>query len=291
MDSVTLKAPAKVNLFLNVLAKRKDGYHDIVTLFERIGLCDRITLSRKQKRSVTVSCNGNIPQKDNLAYKAACMLLVKAGLDRGVHIAIEKNIPVAAGLGGGSSDAAATLIGLNRLYKLGFTKEELLNLGSRIGSDVPFFVLEESFALGRERGDKVEGLPFKPEKMWHLVVFPGVKKLTRDVYGALRLNLTTRPGDVKILLHALKTGDLGLIKEATYNRLEGPAFDRDPGLVAIKSALIRSGMEGALLTGSGPTIFTVTGTRKEAVALKERVLDRAIGAGTEGWQVFIARTM
>jgi len=127
--------------------------------------------------------------------------------------------------------------------------------------------------------------------MWHLVVFPGVKKLTRDVYGALRLNLTTRPGDVKILLHALKTGDLGLIKEATYNRLEGPAFDRDPGLVAIKSALIRSGMEGALLTGSGPTIFTVTGTRKEAVALKERVLDRAIGAGTEGWQVFIARTM
>jgi len=290
MDSITLKAPAKLNLFLDVLGKRGDGYHDIVTIFERISICDNIVISKRARRGITVSSNGSIPQKDNLAYKAACLLFSKSRLKNGVYIKIKKNIPVAAGLGGGSSDAASTLIGINKLFKLGFKKKDLAGFGKSIGADVPFFILGSSFAMGKERGDEVEGLHFRPRRIWHLVIFPGSGKLTRDVYSALRLGLTGRSGNVKMLLHALKTGDLNLIKRTTYNRLEDPALDRDPGLSALKSNLIRLGMKGALLTGSGPTIFGMVKTRKEALLLKEKIL-KAVGARSECWQMFIARTL
>jgi len=290
MNSITLKAPAKVNLFLDVLGKRPDGYHNILTLFEKINICDEITISRTPSPGINISCNGGIPKKDNLAYKAARLLFSKNKIKGGVNIRIKKKIPIAAGLGGGSSDAAATLLGINKLFRLKVRKEDLVQLARLLGADIPFFIINRSFALGRDRGDKLEELPFKPPGMWHLLIFPGVKKLTRDVYKALKLGLTTGAPSVKMLLHALKTGDFGLIKRTTYNRLEDPAFHRDPGLDALKSNLIELGMEGALLSGSGPTIFGITKTRKEAARLKGRVLKGVIGADTKGWQMFIART-
>jgi 4-diphosphocytidyl-2-C-methyl-D-erythritol kinase len=290
MDRVTIKAPAKVNLFLDVLKRRRDGYHDIVTVFESVDLCDTVTLARKAGRGITLSCNGGIAKKDNLAYKAAHLIISRSRLRRGVAITIKKQIPVAAGLGGGSSDAAATLVGINKLYRLGYGKDVLLTLARSLGADVPFFILERSFALGVARGDAVTALAIKPPKMWHLIIFPGVKKLTKDVYGALRLNLTKQGGDVTILLHALEIGNVSLMRKATYNRLEDPAFDRDPGLGALKSRLIQLGMEGALLAGSGPTMFSLAKTRKEAVAVKEKIL-KALGMRAEGWHVFIVPTL
>jgi 4-diphosphocytidyl-2-C-methyl-D-erythritol kinase len=288
MDSITLKAPAKVNLYLDVLGKREDGYHNIITVFERIGLFDIITLS-KRSRGVALSSGGGIPKKDNLALKAARLILSESGLDRGIHISIKKRIPVAAGLGGGSSDAATTLIGINKLYQLGYNRRDLMKLARPLGADVPFFIFEHSFAIGRERGDKIEELGFKPPKMWHLLVFPGVKKLSKDVYRALKLGLTRKRASAKMILRALKIGDLDLIKEAAYNRLEGPALDRDPGLSALKSNLVKLGMKGALLSGSGPSIFVMTRTRKEAVLLKEKIL-KALGLKTEKWQMYVVPT-
>lgn len=288
--SITLKAPAKINLFLDVIRKRNDGYHDIVTVFERINICDDITVSKKATPGISVACNGGISEKDNLAYEAARALFSKNKPKGGVHIKIRKRIPIAGGLGGGSSDVAATLIGMNRLFGLGYKKEDLADIASSIGADVPFFITGKSFAIGRDRGDRVSALPFRPSRMWHLLIFPGVKKLSRDVYGALRLNLTKGTRDVKMLLHALEIGDLDSIKRATYNRLEDPALYRDPGLSTLKSELIKFGMEEALLAGSGPTIFSLAKTRKEAVLLKERIL-QAIGPKAEGWQMFVASTL
>ncbi len=291
MNSIVLKAPAKVNLYLDVIRKRKDGYHDIVTIFEKIDIYDKIVISKKKKPGISISSSGGIPSKDNLAYKAACLLFSKLRLKQGIYIKIEKNIPIGSGLGGGSSDAAATLIGVNRLLRLGYKKKDLMHFAGRIGSDVPFFVTDLSFAIGKGRGDRIKGLPFRPKKLWHLVIFPGVKKLTKDVYGALKLDLTKEWRNVTMLLHALKTGKLDLIKRATYNRLEDPALDRDPGLSALKYNLIKSGMDEARLSGSGSSIFCITKTRKEAVLLKERILEKAGIAKREGLQVFISHTL
>lgn len=290
MDSITLKAPAKVNLFLDVIGKRKDGYHDIVTVFERINLFDTIYIAKKTRPGISVSCDGDIPTKDNLAYKAARLILSGTKSAKGVHIRIKKNIPIAAGLGGGSSDAASVLLGINKLFRLGYNKKKLMGLARSIGADVSFFILERNFAVGEKRGDKLKSLYFKTPKLWHLIVYPGVKTLTKEIYGSLRLGLTTKKQNVRIMLHALRMNDFGLIKEATYNRLEDPALDRDPGLGIIKSKMTECGMERPLLSGSGPSIFGITKTRKEATLLKEKILRGPIGVKTDGWQTFIIST-
>jgi len=290
MKSISLKAPAKVNLFLDVVGKRDDGYHNIVTVFEKISLYDDIIISRMKKQGISVSCNEDIPEKENLVYKAAQAILARCKGNDGVHIRVKKRIPVASGMGGGSSDAAMTLIGINRLFGFGLTKEELTELARGVGADVPFFIGEASYAIGKDRGDNLSGLQFKPVKLWHLLIFPGVKKLTGDIYKALKLGLTNQTPDVKMLLHALRTGDLDLIKRTTYNRLEDPAIYREPGLSALKTKLTELGMKGVLLTGSGPTFFNVNKTRKEAVLLRDKIR-RAVGTTAEGWQMFVASTM
>ncbi|PIU42262.1 MAG: 4-(cytidine 5'-diphospho)-2-C-methyl-D-erythritol kinase [Candidatus Omnitrophica bacterium CG07_land_8_20_14_0_80_42_15] len=290
MDSITLKAPAKLNLFLEVLGKRRDGYHNIITIFERINLCDDIVISIVD-RGIKVFCDQKIPEKENLAYKAAKLILSRSKVNQGVFVKITKNIPIASGMGGGSSDAAYTLIGINKLFKLGYKKDGLIRLGRLLGSDVPFFILERSFAIGKGRGDSVKGLDFTPPKIWHLLMFPGVKKLTKDIYRALKLDLTKKVHNVKMLEHALKMGDFDLMKETTYNRLEGPAFDREPRLSAIKSSLIKLGIKGASLTGSGPTIFGIVKSRKEAISLSAEVLKKRTGFEKEGWRLFIAHTL
>ena len=178
MNSIKLFAPAKVNLFLRVLNKRKDGYHGLYTLFERINLTDEIRITRipfgidiKSDKFITRD------PRSNLAYKAAESILKAGRVKGGVRIDIKKRIPIAGGLGGGSSDAATVLIGINRLYHLGISKHRLLRLGARLGADVAFFVLEAPFAIGRGKGDLLDILNLKV-KLWHILVNPvfGVDK-------------------------------------------------------------------------------------------------------------------
>ena len=168
MTSIELTAPAKVNLFLKVLGKRKDSYHNLHTFFERIDLCDTIRIS-KAPQDIIVTSDRPITgdPSDNIAYKAASLILRYAKVQGGARIRIQKRIPMAAGLGGGSSDAAAVLIGLNKLYNLKVNRFTLMRLGAKLGADVPFFLLDAPFAIGKSRGDKLKKADIRL-RPWHL---------------------------------------------------------------------------------------------------------------------------
>ncbi|OGW93821.1 MAG: 4-(cytidine 5'-diphospho)-2-C-methyl-D-erythritol kinase [Omnitrophica bacterium RIFCSPLOWO2_01_FULL_45_24] len=206
MNSIEIPAQAKVNLFLKVLSKRKDSYHNILTLFERISLADIIKITKIPK-GIIVKSDKLITRnpKDNLVYKAAELILKHGKIKSGVEIEIKKKIPIAAGLGGGSSDAAAALIGIDKLFRLKSDDEILTALGKKLGADVPFFILDTPFAIGRGRGDKLKVVRSKA-RFWHLLVYPGFKAATKDVYKAFEGSkyLTPRQGSVKI--QALPSG-------------------------------------------------------------------------------------
>jgi len=183
MQSISVKAPAKLNLFLLVLNKRPDGYHSINTLFERIDLCDNITITRRSDSNILVSSRSSQVAKGraNLAYKSAQALRKRFSIKEGINIYIEKNIPIGAGLGGGSSDAAATILALNRMWKLKLGKFELTKIAGQIGSDVPFFIQDSRFCFAKGRGERLEQLKVGI-KLWHILVVPKVCLSTKRVY-------------------------------------------------------------------------------------------------------------
>ncbi|MBI5123795.1 MAG: 4-(cytidine 5'-diphospho)-2-C-methyl-D-erythritol kinase [Candidatus Omnitrophica bacterium] len=292
MTSITLTAPAKVNLFLKILNKRKDGYHNLVTLFERISLFDTIKIKigthpnkgcvPKTNIIVTsdkpITCN----QKDNLVYKAASLILNKGGVKSGVKIEIRKRIPIAAGLGGGSSDAAATLIGINRLFRLRLNNNTLINLAKELGADVPFFILDTPFAIGRGRGDELKKVNSRL-RFWHLLIYPGFKVATKDVYKVfddefLPKCLTGRQGGAKITESML------------CNDLEKAAIFKKRIIGNILKGLAQLLGKKAIVSGSGPSLFCLYRTGKEAKRAKEAVLSWMPERSRPGWQIFIVRT-
>ncbi|MBU1998889.1 MAG: 4-(cytidine 5'-diphospho)-2-C-methyl-D-erythritol kinase, partial [Candidatus Omnitrophica bacterium] len=173
---LTLNSYAKLNLYLEVLKKRPDKYHDLNTLFERITLCDRISLKPLEDSLIRVYCTDKQLQENprkNLAYLSAMLLRKRFRIKNGVEIRIEKNIPVGSGMGGGSSNAATVLLGLNMLWGLGLTKYELAAIGAKIGSDVPFFIYDVPFALGKGRGERIQPLKrLSNMRLWHILVVP-----------------------------------------------------------------------------------------------------------------------
>src|SRR3989338_5202174 len=178
-----LLSPAKVNLFLTVLKRRVDGYHNLHTLFERVDLCDKITIT---KTACRISVRTNVPDlpndSRNIATRAAELLKKYARVREGARIRIQKRIPIAAGLGGGSSNAATVLLGLNRLWRLRLSKTRLLKLAAKLGSDVPFFILETPFAEGRGRGEILKPIRLKGAKLWHVIVKPPFGISTKHAY-------------------------------------------------------------------------------------------------------------
>lgn len=273
MKFLTLKAYAKINLFLKVLGKRLDGYHQIETLFERVSLCDEITLSPLQEGIQLETKGENLPSgPENLAYRAAEIFLDRFGIKKGVRIHLEKRIPVAAGLGGGSSDAAAVLLGLDRLFGIGAKKEGLMKLGGELGADVPFFLLETRRALGKGRGDELEVEPDGP-RCFYLLVTPPVTVLTRDSYEAWdRLNaLTVAPSGAKINRRT---------ETVWANDLEPVVLQQYPVVAEVYSFLRQLGPKPPQLSGSGPTVFMEVSGAKEAMrwASEVRGLKR-------GWRV------
>ncbi len=285
MNSLTLKSPAKINLYLDVLHKRPDGYHEIRTLFERIDLCDTLTFHKTKTDSIislTATSNRVPLDKKNLASRAAEVLLKKRGKGPGVHIHLEKRIPVAAGLGGGSSNAATTLLGVNQLFGLGLSRKELTRIGRKLGSDVPFFLLESPFALGKGRGDQVQ--PVRSSlKITHLIVNNKVMVSTREVYKRLNFALTRSGPGVKILKHFVETGDRSAVKEGCFNALENPAITYCPDIVQVKDLLKRYGLEG-VLSGSGGSLFAFVKSLDQAKAVRKAILSK------QDWDVFICRT-
>ena len=269
MKRITLKSPAKLNLFLKVKNKRLDGYHNLVTLFERIDLFDEIELIPNKTGLIRILCrHPHVPKgPSNLVYKAAKLLRDDFSLEGGVNIKIIKRIPVAAGLGGGSSNAATVLLGLNKLWNLSLSRPALVAYAKRLGSDVPFFMYDCSGAIGTQRGDKIRRL-FLKRKSWHILIVPRLKVYTREIFGALNLQLTKKDGNVNILHRALRKNNLPQIGSLLLNDLETTIVQFHPNLLKIKEKLKKLKVKGVLFSGSGPSIFGLTETKKEAEGLK-----------------------
>jgi 4-diphosphocytidyl-2-C-methyl-D-erythritol kinase len=291
MTSIELSAPAKVNLYLKVLNKRRDSYHNILTIFERISLSDEIKISKIPK-GIVVRSNKFITRnpKDNLAYKAARLILGKKKVKNGVSIYIKKEIPLAAGLGGGSSDAAAVLVGINRLFGLGLKKETLMRLARQLGADVPFFILDKSFAIGRKKGDALKAIRSKAV-FWHLIIYPGFGVSTKEIYKAFDFTLTQKVADAKIIFPLRYPMDFGTAESMLHNDLED-IVELKKGIIIgkIKERLACILGKYLIVSGSGPSLFCLYRTRKEAVE-GEKVLSSSIPAREKkGWRTFVART-
>jgi len=249
-----VKAPAKINLSLDVLHKRPDGYHEVKMVMTTIDLADRIELVPLASDAIKiVSHNRFVPDDHrNLAYQAAKLLKETFGIRKGVAISITKTIPVAAGLAGGSSDAAATLRGLNKLWQLGLTLDELAELGAKIGSDVSFCVYGGT-ALATGRGEKIELIP-APPPCWVILAKPTIGVSTADVYRNLNLQRIIHP-DVDGMVQAIKDRDYERICSLVGNALEDVTLRMHPEVAHIKEQMKRFGADAVLMSGSGPTVF------------------------------------
>jgi 4-diphosphocytidyl-2-C-methyl-D-erythritol kinase len=249
-----IKAPAKINLTLDVLGKRPDGYHEVEMIMTTIDLADRLELNAvKEDRISILSHNRFVPgDQRNLAYQAAKLLKERYGIRQGVEISINKVIPVAAGLAGGSSDAAATLKGLNELWQIGLSTEELADLGSKIGSDVAFCVYGGT-ALARGRGEKITKLP-PPPSCWIILAKPSIGVSTSEIYGNLDINSIKHP-DTKGMIKAIQEQDYKGVCRKLGNALESVTLKMYPEVQHIKSQMERFGADSVLMSGSGPTVF------------------------------------
>ena len=287
---MVLNSYAKLNLYLSVLSKRKDNYHNIKTLFERIDLCDRINLKVLPEKEIKIICNDPLVPKGptNLCFRAAKLLQDKFKIRQGAEIKIIKRIPVGAGLGGGSGNAACVLLGLNKLWKLRLSRKRLASLAKKIGADVAFFIYDVSFAWAEERGDKIRPLTaLEKVKLWHILVVPKLHVSTPLIYRNWdKLSgLTMRPPDVKILISRLKDKSREIKAELLFNSLEQVTTKLYPEAERAKSALKKLGLKSILMSGSGPAVFGIVSSKKEAESSsrKLRNLERS-------WRIFVART-
>jgi 4-diphosphocytidyl-2-C-methyl-D-erythritol kinase len=278
MDTITVHSPAKINLCLSVLGKRADGYHEVEMLMQMVGLADEVTVSLDGP-GISVRCDSAaVPSGErNIAWKAAAEMLRISGKDVGLAIEIKKNIPVAAGLGGGSGNAAAVLAAANRLLGLEFDRIRLAAIGARIGMDVPFFFFGPT-ALARGRGELLTELPPLP-KFWVLLVNPGFETSTAWVYKNVNLRLTKKVDCNKISRLTIRT-----IAQGLHNDLETVTLSVHAIIGRIKDALFAQGAMGALMSGSGPTVFGIFETEAACRAA-------AKGLSPEGWRLFPVATL
>jgi 4-diphosphocytidyl-2-C-methyl-D-erythritol kinase len=254
---ISVKAPAKINLTLDVLSKRPDGYHEVEMVMTTVDLADRVDLTLLDSGEIALDCSASFVPDDirNHAYKAAMLLKERYHVQAGVRIYIDKHIPVAAGLAGGSSDAAATLRGLNRLWNLELSLDELAELGAEIGSDVPFCVYGGT-ALATGRGEKITHLT-APAPCWVILAKPPIGVSTADVYGNLRVQQIVNHPPTRQMLEAIQNQDFSLMCRSLGNVLEEVTLSLYPQVRQIKELMAASGADGVLMSGSGPTVFAL----------------------------------
>lgn len=259
------KAPAKINLMLDVLHKRADGFHEVEMIMTMVDLADRLELSELKRDSIIISSQaGYIPlDEKNLAFQAARLIKDRYNVRSGVHIHLDKRIPVAAGLAGGSSDAAATLRGLNRLWRLGIPAQELQELGAELGSDVPFCVTGGT-ALATGRGEKLTPIQ-NPPQCWVILAKPPINVSTAEVYGRVRANqIAVHPSALR-MQQAIEAGDFSAVCAGLGNVLEDVTLKLHPEVQQLKEAMVKLGADGVLMSGSGPTVFGLV-SRQSKVA-------------------------
>ncbi|WP_199623903.1 4-(cytidine 5'-diphospho)-2-C-methyl-D-erythritol kinase [Paenibacillus alkalitolerans] len=249
------KAPAKINLSLDVLRKRSDGYHEVEMIMTMVDLADRLEMEELPRDTIIISSQaGYIPlDEKNLAFQAAKLIKERYSVKKGVYIHLDKRIPVAAGLAGGSSDAAAALRGLNRLWNLNISVEELQKLGEELGSDVPFCV-KGGTAIARGRGERLEMIS-SPPQCWVILVKPPINVSTADVYGRLSVDKIRNRPSTEALLESIRTGNFHALCKSLGNVLEDVTMELHPEVRHLKETMLRLGADGALMSGSGPTVF------------------------------------
>lgn len=250
-----VKAPAKINLTLDVLHKRPDGYHEVEMVMTTVDLADRIGLElRDDEEIVILSADRFVPDDHrNLAYQAAKVLKDAYNIKQGVSISIDKEIPIAAGLAGGSSDAAATLRGLNELWNLNLSIDTLAELGAKVGSDVSFCVYGGT-ALATGRGEKIQELS-APPACWVVLAKPSIGVSTAEVYGGLKLDETVEHPNTAAMLQAIEEGNFAKMCDSIGNVLESVTLNMHPEVAIIKEQMKRFGADAVLMSGSGPTVF------------------------------------
>jgi len=284
MREIRVFAPCKLNLYLDVLGKRPDSFHDIETIFEKIDLKDEIILKEKGKglkvRATPSICSQG---KDNIVYKAAKALFKEAGVNLNLDIEIKKHVPVSAGLGGGSSDAASALRAINEIFKLGISVKKLFSISSDIGKDVPFFMIDAPFASAEGTGEKLKRINIHKD-LFHILIKPSIQLSTKMMYERIdRYNFSGTKHSLKNALFALKKGAKEL-EENYYNIFESVLAGNSVYINKAKALLLKAGAQHSLLSGSGPTVFCTFGSKKDA----ENIFKNIPRSGNR--DVFLAKT-
>lgn len=268
MDCITRKAYAKINLGLDVLRKRADGYHEMKMIMQTVGIYDVLTFQKKGKAAeglrISLSIdNAALPcDKDNLIYRAAHLIMQTYDIREEVDITLNKNIPIAAGMAGGSTDAAAVFHGLNELFGLSMSLEDMKKLGVKIGADVPYCIVGGT-ALSEGIGEILTPLPAPPKAVL-LIAKPDINVSTKFVFENLHADTLESHPDIDKMAEAIRQGDLKGITERMGNVLETVTIKMHPVIAQIKEEMIRSGAENSLMSGSGPTVFGIYRERKAA---------------------------
>ena len=269
-DKLTRKAYAKINLGLDVVGRLENGYHQVRMIMQTVGIYDRLTFAAGESGIRIVTDSGELPTgPDNLIYRAAVLLLETCGVEAGVDIRLEKHIPIAAGMAGGSSDAAATLQGLNDLFALGLTQERLRQLGVRIGADVPYCIMGGT-ALAEGIGEVLTPLPPAP-RCTVLVDKPDLQVSTKYVYEHLDAGESWQHPDIDGMRSAIESGSLPGVVSRLGNVLETVTAGAYSVIGQIKREMLTRGAMGSLMSGSGPTVFGIYGSREQAQDARSRL--------------------
>ncbi|MEG0641235.1 MAG: 4-(cytidine 5'-diphospho)-2-C-methyl-D-erythritol kinase [Clostridium sp.] len=255
MESIVLKCPAKINLSLDILGKRSDGYHEINTVMQTISLEDKVTISKAIGFSISIK-GAHLPTDDNnIAMKTAKIMFETFGISNGVDIHIEKHIPVAAGLAGGSTDAAGVIQGIDKLFELNLTKKQMFDIGRQVGSDVPYLI-QKGTALCTGRGDIIK--PLKTLIGFNvLIAKPRISVSTKEVYDNLKLNLINKRPNNDVILKCIEENNIQLLAQNLVNVLETVTIPIHKEIEDIKKIMMEHGALGALMSGSGPTVFGI----------------------------------
>ncbi len=284
IDKIKLKALGKINLGLDVLGRRPNGYHDVRMVMQTVYLYDQILLEKTDKEGISLKTNlFYLPvNENNLAYRAAKMLIDEFAIKEGVHISLEKHIPVAAGMAGGSSNAAAVLYGMNRLFQLGLTDQELMERGVKLGADVPYCIMRGT-VLAEGIGEELTPLPAMP-KCHVLLAKPPISVSTQKVYEKLDAQEVTKHPDIDGILLGLQTGDLKKITSSMGNVLENVTITEYPQIERIKDVMKEEGALNAMMSGSGPTVFGIYDdkilARRAAARIREEQLAKQVHVTT-----------
>ena len=281
-NTVHLKSPAKVNLRLEILKRREDGYHELRTIFQKISLCDTLHFTLRNKKGIVIETDHpDLPTgKSNLIYKAIQSMIKESNYQEGIYVKIKKRIPIGAGLGGGSGNAATTLKAMNQLLKLNLSKKKLMEKGLEIGADVPFFFLEGA-AIGSGIGERL--IKVKLPDLWYVFIYPNFEVSTRWVYQ----NFVLTNQQFHFNLHKFQKTPDG-ISRILLNHLEAVILKKYPQIGIMKKTLLSAGALGAMMTGSGPTVFGLFPEVESAARAYEKI--RKI-VRRKGWKVFKAHSI